>query len=112
MQILRFRMDEKGVRVPKTMDPVLNRRGQVVGNVTSCSIDSDGYLTGLAYCKANINEDGTPLQILTLPRRVPAGKDADKLATGDKIVLPDRATVLPRFVPREDASSPLPGESD
>ena len=101
MQVLRFRMDKKGVRVPKTGDPVLNKRGQVIGNVTSCSIDTDGYLIGLAYCQARGNQEGNPLQILTLPSRVPAGKDADKLAPGDKLVLPDSATVLTRFVARD-----------
>ncbi len=112
MEILRFRMDDKGVRVPKTGDPVANRRGQVVGYVTSCSIDSEGYLTGLAYCKKNVNQEGTPLQIVTLPTRVPAGKDADKLETGDKLVLPDAATVLSRFVVRDETTAALPGSSD
>jgi glycine hydroxymethyltransferase len=112
MEVLRFRMDEKGVRVPKTGDPVANKRGQVVGHVTSCSIDTEGYLTGLAYCKKNVNQVGTTLQIITLPTRVPAGKDADKLETGDKLVLPDAATVLTRFVVRDDATGALPAGSD
>ena len=112
MQVLRFRMDERGVRVAKTLDPVLNKRGQVVGNVTSCSIDSDGYLMGLAYCKTGVADDGTPLQILSLPRQIPAGKDADKLVPGDKLVLPDRATVLPRFVARAASAGALPGGGD
>ncbi|MBN1314287.1 MAG: glycine cleavage system aminomethyltransferase GcvT [Anaerolineales bacterium] len=112
MQVLRFRMNEKGVRVPKTGDPVVNRRGQIVGYVTSCSIDSDGYLIGLAYCSSNINQEGTPIQILTLPGRVPKGKDADKLEPGDKLVLPDDATVLSRFVVREEQTGALPSGSD
>lgn len=112
MQILRFRMNEKGVRVPKNGDPVSNRRGQIVGYVTSCSIDSDGYLTGLAYCSTNTCQEGTPIQILTLPSRVPEGKDADKLEPGDKVVLPDNATVLSRFVARDEAAGALPKASD
>jgi len=110
MELLRFRMDDKGVRAPKTGDPVANRRGQVVGHVTSCSFDSEGYLIGLAYCKRNMNREGAPLQILTLPRRVPAGKDANKLETGDKLVLPDRAIVLTRFVQRDEVSG-TPGSA-
>jgi glycine hydroxymethyltransferase len=112
MDVLRFRMDEKGVRVPKTGDPVANKRGQVVGHVTSCSIDTEGYLTGLAYCRKNVNQVGTPLQIITLPTRVPAGKDVDKLETGDRLVLPDAATVLTRFIVREDVTGTLPGGGD
>ncbi len=111
-EVLRFRMDGKGVRVPKTGDPVSDKRGQVIGYVTSCSIDSEGYLTGLAYCKKSANQPGTPLQILTLPSRVPAGKDADKLEPGDKLVLPDSATVLTRFVQREEVRGALPGSGD
>ncbi len=112
MEVLRFRMSEKGVRVPKTGNPVINRRGQVIGHVTSCSINSDGYLIGLAYCKKRANVEGTPLQILTLPHRVPAGKDADKLEPGDKMVLPDQATVLTRFVERDDVRQALPRDGD
>jgi glycine hydroxymethyltransferase len=112
MEVLRFRMDEKGVRVPKTGDPVANKRGQVVGYVTSCSIDTEAYLTGLAYCKKGVNQEGTPLQIITLPTRVPAGKDADKLEAGDKLVLPDPATVLTRFIVRDQPAGGLPGGGD
>lgn len=111
-EVLRFRMNEKGVRVPKMGDPVADRRGKVIGHVTSCSIDSEGYLTGLAYCNMRANQEGTPLQILTLPHRVPAGKDADKLETGDKLVLPDGATVLTRFVQREEVTGALPEGGD
>jgi glycine hydroxymethyltransferase len=112
MAVLRFRMNEKGIRVPKTGDPIANRRGQVIGNVTSCSIDREGYLVGLGYCSANANSPGTELEILTLPSRVPPGKDANRLEPGDRVVLADSATVLTRFVERESISSPLPGGHD
>ncbi len=111
-EVLRFRMNDKGVRVPKTGDPVADRRGQVIGYVTSCSIDRDGYLTGLAYCKKNANQEGTPLQIITLPRSIPAGKDADKLELGDKLVLPDGATVQSRFIVRNEVTGALPSSGD
>jgi glycine hydroxymethyltransferase len=112
MEILRFRMNDKGVRVPKMGDPIANKRGQIVGNVTSCSFDREGFLTGLAYCSANMNVPGTSVEILTLPSRVPPGKDADKLDTGDKVVLSDTATVLTRFVVRDAATGALPGDQD
>lgn len=112
MAVLRFRMNSKGVRVPKLGDPVADKRGQVVGHVTSCSIDSKGYLAGLAYCRRAVAEPGTGLHVLTLPGRVPPGKDADKLAAGDRLVLPNSATVLTRFLERGSAPSPLPGASD
>ena len=33
------RMNERGVRMPKTGDPVVNRRGRAVGWVTSAAVD-------------------------------------------------------------------------
>jgi glycine hydroxymethyltransferase len=112
MEVLRFRMDAKGVRVPKPGDPIANRRGQIVGNVTSCSIDRDGFLTGLAYCNSNVNVPGTSLEILTLPNRVPPGKAANELEPGDKVVLADGATVLTRFIVRDERSGALPSGQD
>ncbi|HVO43154.1 MAG TPA: serine hydroxymethyltransferase, partial [Aggregatilineales bacterium] len=62
-QIVRFRMDSKGVRPPQNGDPVVDRRGRVIGLVTSCSIDTDGYQTGQAYVKLDYSTEGTPLFI-------------------------------------------------
>ncbi len=30
-------------------DPVMDTKGKVIGVVTSCAIDKEGFLTGLAY---------------------------------------------------------------
>ena len=35
--VARFRMNEKGVRRPDSGDPVLDKRGKVIGTVTSCA---------------------------------------------------------------------------
>ena len=35
MRVIRFRMDQKGVRMPKLHDPVVNGRGRTIGHVTS-----------------------------------------------------------------------------
>jgi glycine cleavage system aminomethyltransferase T len=47
--VVRFRFNEKGVRMAHSGDPVIDKRGRVVGWVTSCAVDSDGYLTGQAF---------------------------------------------------------------
>ena len=47
-KIVRFRMNDKAVRRPETGDPVLDKRGKVVGTVTSCAIDEEGFLFGQA----------------------------------------------------------------
>jgi glycine hydroxymethyltransferase len=95
-------MNEKGVRVPKTGDPVVNKRGKYIGVVTSCAIDSQGYLLGLAYVEERYNREGEQIGIFTLPGKVPPCKGMDELTTGDKVLLHDEATVLTRFPDDEE----------
>ncbi len=61
--VTRFRFSEKGVRVAHPGDPVLDQKGRVVGEVTSCAIDSQGYLTGQVYIDEKLAVEGTPVQI-------------------------------------------------
>lgn len=99
--VARFRMNEKGVRRPESGDPVLDKRGKVIGTVTSCAIDSEGYLLGQAVLPVEMSRPETPIYIyqlgggtrnLTLP---PAIKP------GVKMPMPDPATVLTRFPVRK-----------
>ncbi|NIO71533.1 MAG: glycine cleavage system aminomethyltransferase GcvT [Anaerolineae bacterium] len=101
-EVVRFRMNEKGVRVPKTGDPVVNKRGKYIGVVTSCAIDSQGYLLGLAYVDKRYNREGEQIGIFTLPGKVPPCKGMDELTAGDKVLLHDEATVLTRFPDDEE----------
>ncbi|MCC6607600.1 MAG: glycine cleavage system aminomethyltransferase GcvT [Anaerolineae bacterium] len=99
--VVRFRMNEKGVRRPDGGDPVLDKRGKVVGTVTSCAIDSEGYLLGQAVVPVSMSEAGTAVAIYQLgggqrPIRVP-----DSVAVGAKLPVPDAATVLSRFPVRK-----------
>ena len=95
--VIRFRMREKGVRVPKTGDPVTDRRGQVIGYVTSCSLDAQGYLLGLAYVEKRYNRPGVQIGIFNLPSRPRAEKAREELTPGDRVLLHDEAVVLSRF---------------
>ncbi len=95
--ITRFRMDSKGVRPPQSGDPVLDKRGRVVGVVTSCSIDSEGYQLGQAHLKEELAEDGTPILIFSGAARSKNGKSVAELSIGDKATIPDAATVLSHF---------------
>ncbi len=106
-ELIRWRMNQKGVRRPNTGDPVVNKRGQVIGYVTSCSIDVEGYLLGLAIVERRYNEEGTPVGIFVVPDKAQAEKQKPELAVGDKVLLPSEATVLLRF-PLRDTSSPVP----
>ena len=96
-ELVRWRMDQKGVRRPGTGSPVANRLGQVIGWVTSCSIDSNGYLLGLAIVDRRYAREETGLSIFVLPEKPLPEKQKPDLAPGDKVLLPVPATVLRRF---------------
>jgi glycine hydroxymethyltransferase len=98
MEVARFRMNERGVRMPKTGDPVVNRKGRAIGWVTSAAVDVDGRILGLAYIEERYHREGGQTGTFSLPARpvVEKGNKAE-LEPGDKIQLPDMATILLRF---------------
>ncbi len=110
MEIARFRMNEKGVRMPKTGDPVVNRKGRAVGWVTSAAVDVDGRILGLAYVESRYSRQGDEIGIFSLPPR-PVTERSNKadLEPGDQIQLPDTATIQTRF-PDDDERSHWRGE--
>jgi len=100
MAIIRFRMNEKGIRPPREGDPLVNRRGRCIGWVTSCAADDEGYLVGMAYVEKRYAEVGSSIGIFNL-RRKPQADLAD-IHLGDELLLHNWATVLPRFVHRPE----------
>ena len=98
--VTRFRMDAKGVRPPQQGDPIVDTRGRVVGVVTSCSIDSEGYQLGQAYLKEDYQQEGTPIAIYTGAARLKLAKEFGALSLGDKAPVPSAATVLSRLPKR------------
>jgi len=98
MEIARFRVNERGVRMPKNGDPVINKKGQAVGWVTSAAVDVDGLILGLAYIQSRYHRPGEEIGIFNLPAK-PVEEKSNKadLEPGDKVQLPDVATLLPRF---------------
>lgn len=77
--VVRFRFDDQRVRVAHNGDPVVNAQGQTIGWVTSCAVDSERFLTGLAYVETKYVAVGTQLGIHQ-------GKAIDKPATLAKVV--------------------------
>jgi glycine hydroxymethyltransferase len=77
-------------------DPVLDKRGKVIGWVTSCAVDSEGYLTGQAFVELKSAEEGTPIFIFQGAPDKP-GQAPATMKTGDKTVMPTAALVLRRF---------------
>ncbi len=94
--LVRFRFDEKGVRMAHLGDPVVDWRGRVVGHVSSCAVDMDGYLTGQAYVESRMAVKGTIIYIYQ-----GAPKDSAKtlgtLKVGERVILPSPAHILRRF---------------
>ncbi|MBN1566153.1 MAG: aminomethyltransferase family protein, partial [Anaerolineae bacterium] len=98
--VTRFRLDSKGVRAPHPGDPLVDARGRVVGTVTSCSIDSEGYQLGQAYIKLTHADEGTPLFVFQGAASTTLKKPLGELAIGDKTLVPNAVTVLSRFPTR------------
>jgi glycine hydroxymethyltransferase len=95
-EVVRFRLDNKGARPPHQGDPLVDKRGRVVGVITSCSIDSEGYQLGQAYVKLDYAEEGTSLGVFA-----GSGKGRailpETVRLGDKVTVPETATILSRF---------------
>jgi len=101
MEIVRFRMNEKGVRMARLGDPVVDKSGRYIGRVTSCALGTDGFQVGLAYVERKYNRPGEQIGIIPLPARIPPAKPVDELDLGDRLLLQQWATVLTRF-PEEE----------
>ncbi|MEA3349643.1 MAG: glycine cleavage system aminomethyltransferase GcvT, partial [Chloroflexota bacterium] len=98
-ELIRFRVDDKGVRRPHTGDPVVDKRGKQIGLVTSCSIDVDKNLIGLAIVEKRYNQPETPISIFPL-----RGKSLDEaLMRRNRVSMPISATVLTRFPIKDEA---------
>jgi glycine hydroxymethyltransferase len=97
-RLIRFRFDEERARMPRQGDVVVSRKGRVVGAVTSCSIDSDGWLTGLAYVQKRYAQRDTRLAIFQVDSRSWTSKPLADLKTGDQVQLHDDITVIRRFL--------------
>ena len=95
-EVTRFRFNEKGVRMAHGGDPVVDGRGRVIGVVTSCAVDAEGYLSGQAYIEKKYLEKGTPIAVFQSASDK-VGKAPAELGMGDRVAIPTPAIVLKRF---------------
>ncbi|MFQ5886953.1 MAG: hypothetical protein ACE5II_06945, partial [Anaerolineae bacterium] len=104
MEIVRFRMVEKGVKMARLGDLVVDKRGKYIGRVTSCALDAQGFQVGLAYMERRYNREGTEIGIIPLPpkERTPPAKPVEELELGDRVLLAEKAVVLIRFPEEEE----------
>ncbi len=95
--VVRFRFGEKGIRMAHNGDPVLDKRGRVIGYVTSCAVDSEGLLTGQAFVSFKNATEGSEIFIYQSAPDKP-GKAPAALSLGDRSTLPTPAKVISRFM--------------
>jgi glycine hydroxymethyltransferase len=94
-EVVRFRFVDKGIRMAHLSDPVVDKRGRVIGSVTSCAIDKEGYLTGQAVVDFKNSKRGTPLFIYQNAHR--GGRDLRQVEVGDRVIIPAVAEVVRRY---------------
>ncbi|MGJ3238426.1 MAG: serine hydroxymethyltransferase [Anaerolineae bacterium] len=98
-EISRFRMDNRGARPAHAGDPMVDSRGRVVGVVTSCSIDREGYQLGHVYLKQDFRKRNTQLAVFAGSARAKSPA-LSQLKLGDKAPMPEPITILSRFPKR------------
>jgi glycine hydroxymethyltransferase len=77
-------------------DPVVDKRGEVIGRVTSCAVGQDGHLLGQAHLKVKYTSEGSQIGIMQ-GAKGEVGVNVEELTVGDRIGIPTPATVLSRF---------------
>lgn len=97
VDLVRFQMDVKGLRSPVQGDPILDPRGRVIGQVTSCAVGSNGLHIGLALVKSEFSKADSKLLLYANAATTKSDKPLGDLAIGDKAPVVQTATVLTRF---------------
>ncbi|RKY25151.1 MAG: glycine cleavage system aminomethyltransferase GcvT, partial [Planctomycetota bacterium] len=106
MEVVRFSMNEKGVKTLHHGDPLVNRKGRFIGNVTSAALVG-GCQMGMAYVDSKYAVEGTAIGVFPMPhgdKKDWSEKMKDQLEIGDKIYLHDWGKIISRF-----PEKPTPG---
>ncbi len=97
-QIIRFRVDEKGGRMAKVGGPILNLKGETIGQVTT-NIVVEGHQTGMAFVDHDCAEEGSRIGVFPEPR---PGKKID-----ERSIKKGNATILSRLRTLEEQVTKL-----
>jgi glycine hydroxymethyltransferase len=104
-EVVRFRFNNKAGRMAHNGDPVFNNKGEVIGEVTCCSIDTEGFRLGQAYLNLAYIKEGTAISVAQSAGEVFAKAkpktqselEAAIKASGGNVRAPEAAGVLSRF---------------
>jgi len=97
MEIIRFIMTNKISRPAKQKDVVINAQGVAIGYVTSSAFNGEGYQVGLAYVDRKQIKEGAKIGIYCSPTTKSNISVGDQVKVGDRLIMPESATILPRF---------------
>jgi glycine cleavage system T protein len=96
LEIVRFKMVSKGIRMVKPGNPVVSARGEYIGEVTSCALGTDDHQVGLACINRKFAKVGDKIGVFILPPKVDE-KQKDHLKGGDKVILHETGEIVKRF---------------
>jgi hypothetical protein len=79
--------------------------------VTSCSINAENRLLGLAVVRKKYTEPGSEIGIYVLQSKKKSEPPVQDAKTGDRLTMPVPAVIMPRF-PGSDGEEGLPTGSE
>ena len=98
MEIVRFSVPSKGVRMIKNGALVVNRRTQkAIGTVTSCALDGAGFQIGMALVDRHSNREGTRIGVFPETEGMEREKGRKGVPSGERVPLHEEAVVISRF---------------
>lgn len=97
-QIVRFRITTKMPRTIRPGDPVVERSGRYIGNVTSCTLVK-GKQIGMAFVDPTYSKVNSRIAVFPVPTggKIPPAVAVDQVSRGDRLVVSERAKVISRF---------------
>ena len=95
--VVRFKFNDQHVRMAHLGDEVLDEKGNRIGTVTSCAIDTEGFLTGQAFIDLKYNKENQAFFIYQQVKKQADLKNKS-LKPGIRSSSPDGAIVLSRFL--------------
>ena len=95
--VIRFRFDNKHVRMAHLGDPVLEENGKVIGKVTSCAIDQDEFISGQAVVDMKHAVENNSIYIFQNASHQ-TEVAINNLKPGDRATLPSKAHIINRFL--------------